>query len=150
MTIDEQLFPTKACCPFTQYLPSKPDKFGITFWILPEVDSKYCFQIMPYLGQDEERVGALGMHIVMKLSEPLWYKGYNITTNNFFMSAALAEGEDNTHWNHLFSLLRIITTTHKLPGTSQLIILQNRGITSYLVSSEESQDSKLAEHHASW
>ena len=91
MTIDEQLFPTKARCPFTQYLPSKPDKFGIKFWILAEVDSKYCFQIMPYLGRDEERVEALGTHVVMKLSEPLWYKGYNITTDNFFTSAALAK-----------------------------------------------------------
>ena len=83
MTIDEQLFSTKARCSFTQYLPSKPDKFGMKFWILAEVDSKYCFQIMPYLGRDEERVEVLGTHVVMKLSKPLWYKGYNITTDNF-------------------------------------------------------------------
>ena len=27
--IDEQLFPTKSRCRFTQYIPNKPDKFGI-------------------------------------------------------------------------------------------------------------------------
>ena len=29
LTIDEQLLPSKARCPFTQYMPCKPDKFGI-------------------------------------------------------------------------------------------------------------------------
>ena len=154
MTIDEQLFPTKARCPFTQYLPSKPDRFGIKFWIFAEVDSKYCFEIMPCLGRDEERVETLGTHVVMKLSEPLWYKGYNITTDNFFYVSSTCKTtspeEDNTRRNHPFSSSRIATTTHTLPGPSQLVILRNRGTTSYSVSSEESQDSELAEHHASW
>ncbi len=28
VTVDEQLFPTKARCRFTQYISNKPDKFG--------------------------------------------------------------------------------------------------------------------------
>ncbi|KAM7388964.1 hypothetical protein PAMP_022965 [Pampus punctatissimus] len=31
ITVDEQLFPTKSRCAFTQYMPKKPDKFGIKF-----------------------------------------------------------------------------------------------------------------------
>ena len=31
LTIAEQLFPCKTRCPFTQYMPNKPDKFGIKF-----------------------------------------------------------------------------------------------------------------------
>jgi hypothetical protein len=31
ITVDEQLFPTKARCRFTQYMPNKPFKFGIKF-----------------------------------------------------------------------------------------------------------------------
>ena len=38
ITIDEQLFPTKARCPFTKYNASKPDKILIKFWLA--VDSK--------------------------------------------------------------------------------------------------------------
>lgn len=34
ITVDEQLFPTKARCRFTQYMPNKPHKFGIKFWRL--------------------------------------------------------------------------------------------------------------------
>ena len=32
ITVDEQLFPTKSRYPFTQYIASKPDKFGVKFW----------------------------------------------------------------------------------------------------------------------
>ncbi|XP_035229961.1 piggyBac transposable element-derived protein 4-like [Stegodyphus dumicola] len=31
ITVDEQLFPSKARCRFTRYMPNKPEKFGIIF-----------------------------------------------------------------------------------------------------------------------
>jgi hypothetical protein len=88
---DEQLFPTKARCRFIQYMPSKPDKYGIKFWILVEVDSKFCLCIIPYLGKDGHRVDNLGTHVIMKLMEPYFGLGYNVTTDNFFTSKLLAE-----------------------------------------------------------
>ncbi|XP_073529685.1 uncharacterized protein [Phyllobates terribilis] len=33
ITVDEQLFPSKPRCPFTQYMPSKPDKYGHKYWL---------------------------------------------------------------------------------------------------------------------
>ena len=83
LTIDEQLFPTKARCRFTQYMPNKPDKFGIKFWVLADVNTKYCLNVMPYLGKDEARVSSLGTHVVMSLMEPYFGRGYNVTTDNF-------------------------------------------------------------------
>jgi len=59
LTVDEQLFPTKARCRFTQYMPNKPDKFGIKFWILADLETKYCLNIIPYLGKNETRVDSL-------------------------------------------------------------------------------------------
>lgn len=91
LTIDEQLFPTKARCRFTQYMPNKPDKFGIKFWILADLQTKYCYAIKPYLGRDETRQDTLGTHVVMSLMEPLFNKGYNLTVDNFFTSKRLAE-----------------------------------------------------------
>ena len=41
ITIDEQLFPTEAKYRFTQYLPNKPDKFGIKVWVASDVQI-YC------------------------------------------------------------------------------------------------------------
>ena len=40
-TVDEQLFPTKATCRFTQYMPNKPDKFEIKFLMTSYVETKY-------------------------------------------------------------------------------------------------------------
>lgn len=92
LTVDEQLYPTKTRCKWTQYMPNKPDKFGIKFWMLAEVETKFCFSVMPYLGRDESRVThSLGTHVVMKLLEPLFDKGYNVTVDNFFTSKELAE-----------------------------------------------------------
>jgi len=71
-------------------MPNKPDKFGIKFWILAELNSKYCLNVKPYLGKDDERVVSLRAHVVLKLMEPYFGRGYNVTMDNFFTSAELA------------------------------------------------------------
>jgi hypothetical protein len=90
LTVDEQLLPSKTRCPFLQYMSNKPDKFGIKFWILAEVETKYCLNIIPYLGKDESRVGSLGTHVVLRLVDPYLNKGYNVCVDNFFTSYQLA------------------------------------------------------------
>ncbi|XP_034015393.1 uncharacterized protein LOC117500737 isoform X2 [Thalassophryne amazonica] len=93
ITIDEQLFPTKTRCCFLQYIATKPDKFGIKFWVACDLKSKYVCNIIPYLGKDPscptgER---LSENVVMKLLEPFMDKGRTVTTNNFFTSLSLAQ-----------------------------------------------------------
>ncbi|XP_071061469.1 piggyBac transposable element-derived protein 4-like [Pseudochaenichthys georgianus] len=93
ITVDEQLFLTKSRCPFTQYMPNKPDKFGIKFWLAADVDSKYMLNGFPYLGKDASRPATqrLGENVVLRLVEPFVGKGRNITTDNFFTSLPLAK-----------------------------------------------------------
>ncbi|KAK2574897.1 hypothetical protein KPH14_012617, partial [Odynerus spinipes] len=92
VTVDEQLFPTKERCRFTQYMPNKPDKFGIKSWLASEVDSKYIINALPYLGKDEDRPPSvpLGEHVVLKLMEPFTGCGRSVTTDNYFTSISLA------------------------------------------------------------
>lgn len=92
ITIDEQLFPTKVRCRFTQYMPNKPDKFGIKFWLASDVDSKYVINAFPYLGKDENRPSSvqLSEYVVLKLIEPFTGSGRTVTTDNFFTSKSLA------------------------------------------------------------
>ena len=92
ITIDEQLFPTKARYPFTQYIASKPDKFGIKFWLAVDAKTKYLVNGFPYLGKDPHRSSSesLSEHVVMTLMEPFLNCGRNVTTNNFFTSLKLA------------------------------------------------------------
>ena len=93
ITIDEQLFPTKSRCRFTQYMPNKPDKFGIKFWLAVDVESKYILNAIPYLGKDESHPSTqrLSDNVVMTLMEPFVNKGRNVTTNYFFTSFLLAK-----------------------------------------------------------
>ena len=71
-------------------MPNKPDKFGIKFWVLDDLKTKYCLNVIPYLGKDESRVSSLGMHVVLSLMEPYFGRGYNVTTDNFFTGLDLA------------------------------------------------------------
>ena len=71
ITIDEQLFPTKGRCPFTQNMSNKPDKFGIKFWMAVD-NTNYFMKGHSYLGKDEHRPANLSLseHVVLKLMEP--------------------------------------------------------------------------------
>jgi hypothetical protein len=93
LTVDEQLLPSKTRCPYTQYMPQKPDKFGIKFWVLCDTETKFVLNSIPYLGRDEFRPSntQLGEHVVMELTKPYYKGGYNVTCDNFFTSAKVAE-----------------------------------------------------------
>lgn len=93
ITIDEQLFPTKARCRFMQFMASKPDKYGQKFWVAVDKDKKYVVNAFPYLGKDDMRPDnqRLGDYIVERLMHPYLNKGRNVTCDNFFTSLKLAE-----------------------------------------------------------
>lgn len=86
ITVDEQLFPTKSRCPFTQYMPDKPGKFGIKFCLAADVETKYMLNGFPYLGRDQ----SLEESVVLKLVDSFLEEGRNVTTTSFFTSLPLA------------------------------------------------------------
>ncbi|XP_072562559.1 uncharacterized protein [Paramormyrops kingsleyae] len=92
MTIDEQLFPTKVRCPFTQYIASKPEKCGIKFWMATDLETKYVCNVSPYLGKDpgRQKGDRLAENVVMSLMEPFLDDGRNVITDNFFTSLSLS------------------------------------------------------------
>ena len=74
ITVDGQLLPCQARCEFIQCMANKPDKlFGLKFWLLVDVQSKYLCNGFPYLGRDETHNGdySLPTAVVMKLVEHL-------------------------------------------------------------------------------
>ena len=73
-------------------MPKKPDKYGIKFWVLVDLETKFCLALKPYTGADPNRAErSLGCHVVMELIQPFSNKGFNITADNFFTSCELAE-----------------------------------------------------------
>ena len=93
ITIDEQLLPFRGRCPFRQYIPKKPHKYGITFWLCADVDSYYVFNAFPYIGRqpDQERQTQIGASVVLELLQPLYGSNRNVTIDNFFTSVPLAK-----------------------------------------------------------
>ncbi|KAL4008950.1 hypothetical protein ACER0C_002802 [Sarotherodon galilaeus] len=93
ITVDEQLFPSKTRCCFLQYIASKPDRFGIKFWVACDLKSKYICNVLTYLGKDPNRPSGerLSENVVMRLMELFLDKGRNVTTDNFFTSLSLAQ-----------------------------------------------------------
>ena len=91
-TIDEQLLSCKCRCQFIQYIPSKPGKSGIKFWVICDTDSNYVLYATPYVGkvEREPEVG-LGEKVVLNLCENYHNSGLNITTDNFITSYSLAK-----------------------------------------------------------
>lgn len=51
LTVDEQLFPYKGRCRFIQYMPSKPDKYGLKFFLLSDVANSYIYNLRMYTGK---------------------------------------------------------------------------------------------------
>ena len=80
LTMDEQLMPLKSRCSFVSFMPNKPDKYGVKFWVLTNVETKYVSNIDVYLGAQEKelRFGApLALSVVVNLCKHIKRKGYN-------------------------------------------------------------------------
>jgi hypothetical protein len=93
VTIDEQLIGFRGKCPFRQFIPTKPDKYGIKLWLCVDANSYYVFDAVPYTGRPpgQDRQRNIGANIVLQLTKPLFGSGRNVTMDNFFTSIPLAK-----------------------------------------------------------
>lgn len=90
VTVDEQLLPFRGRCPFKQYIPSKPAKYGIKIWVVCDSKTFYAYNLEPYVGRDRNNAANIntGEMIVLRLTEGL--NGRNVTCDNYFTSHSLA------------------------------------------------------------
>ena len=91
MTVDECLVAFRGRCPFRQYMPNKPAKYGIKIWAACDAQSSYAWNMQVYTGKSpgEAPEKNQGMRVVLDMAEGL--NGHNITCDNFFTSYALGE-----------------------------------------------------------
>nr|XP_023697146.1 piggyBac transposable element-derived protein 4-like [Paramormyrops kingsleyae] len=83
--------PFRGRCPFRQYIPSKPAKYGIKIWAACDAASSYAWNLQVYTGK---RNGGApeknqGMRVVLDMAQGL--SGHNITCDNFFTSHKLGQ-----------------------------------------------------------
>lgn len=93
LTVDEQLVPYRGRCPFKQYMPSKPDKYGMKIWWVCDSESSYPLNGIPYCGKEGNTVTqGLGKKVVESLTEPYQRTNRNVTFDNYFTDLSLAYG----------------------------------------------------------
>ena len=51
LTIDEQLYPYREHTKFTQYIPSKPTKYGIKIWWISDAENAYPLKGIIYISK---------------------------------------------------------------------------------------------------
>ena len=86
LTVDEQLMPLKSRCSFITFMPYKPDEYGVKYWVVADVKTKYVSYIDVYLGAQEKEVRRGVPHaesVVVKLNNHIKCKGYNIICDKF-------------------------------------------------------------------
>ncbi|XP_051915601.1 piggyBac transposable element-derived protein 4-like [Hippocampus zosterae] len=91
VTVDERLVPFRGRCPFRQYIPNKPAKYGVKIWAACDARSSYAWNMQIYTGKSASGMAERnqGMRVVLDLTEGL--RGHNITCDNFFTSYALGQ-----------------------------------------------------------
>lgn len=90
ITVDEQLVTFRGRCPFRQYIPTKPGRYGIKFWAICDSVTSYAWKLEVYTGKvGETREKNQGENVVKRLVENIERSGRNITCDNFFTSYSL-------------------------------------------------------------
>jgi hypothetical protein len=86
ITVDEQIFPFRGHTRFTQYIPSKPSKYGIKVFWASNALTGYPLRGIMYTGKlpDGERQTNIGERMVLDLVAPYRNSGRNITCDNCF------------------------------------------------------------------
>ncbi|XP_060809155.1 piggyBac transposable element-derived protein 4-like [Amyelois transitella] len=118
VTIDEKLEAFRGRCGFRQYIPSKPNKYGIKIYALTDAKMFYTTKMEVYVGKQPDgayKVDNSAMALVSRLSEGIYGTGRNITCDNFFTSIPLL---DKFEAEHRLSVLGTIRKNKKeLPKT---------------------------------
>jgi hypothetical protein len=95
VTVDEQLVPFRGRCSFVQYMPNKPSKYGIKFWVLSDVDSRYVLALELYAGKIGNVIQRnLSTNVVLRLIDQLpnnVKQGHNVTYDRYFTNLDLAK-----------------------------------------------------------
>jgi hypothetical protein len=100
-TIDEMIIRYKGTyCPLRQYMPQKPQKWGIKVWYMACSVTKFVWNFALYCGKNEDneevarvarREARLAHKVVLNFAADVQGKGHVISIDNFFTSVRLFE-----------------------------------------------------------
>lgn len=116
LTVDEQMIGWRGRCPFMQFMPKKPDKYGMKLFWICDAKTAYPLSAIPYLGKEGNvrAAAGLGARIVLKLCQPYFGTNRHVTYDNYFGSLDLA---DTLLKNKLTSLATIRKNKKFVPAS---------------------------------
>ncbi len=99
ITVDECLVPFHDCCPFKQYMPSKPAKYGIKIWAACDAQFIYAWNMQVYTGKSPGQAPEKnqGMRVVLDMAEGL--HGHYIICDLFFSHHTPCKVVQTKGWN---------------------------------------------------
>lgn len=92
VTVDEMLPAFRGRCNFRQYIPSKPNKYGIKMFALADAKTFYVHNLEVYLGNQPDgpfKCSNKPLDLVVRLCRPIYGSGRNVTMDNWFTSYEL-------------------------------------------------------------
>ena len=75
--------------PIRQYIKSKPTRYGLKFWALVCSQTRYIYNLIPYLGKSGQVEPTTGESVVLDLIAGLEGRGHTVVCDNFFSSPSL-------------------------------------------------------------
>ena len=98
ISIDEGLIKFNGRLSFKQYMPKKPNKFGIKIWMLADSETYFVPRFQVYLGKrqnadenDPEEARGLGFKVVDFLGKPYYNTYHHFYFDNYFSLVPLLE-----------------------------------------------------------
>ena len=94
LCVDETLYSFRGRSSFRQYMPNKPNRYGLKYWTLVDCSTGYVLSTIPYLGKENEssrRAENVGEGVVLEICKPYYRTGRGVTMDNFFCSIRLAQ-----------------------------------------------------------
>ncbi|KAM3956969.1 piggyBac transposable element-derived protein 4-like [Aphomia sociella] len=92
VTIDEMLLAFRGRCPFRQYLPSKPAKYGLKILAVCDAKTYYTSNLEIYAGKQPDgpyQISNSPSDVVKRLVDPIKGSNRNVVMDNWFMSVPL-------------------------------------------------------------
>ncbi|GLD62735.1 piggyBac transposable element-derived protein 4-like protein [Lates japonicus] len=139
VTVDERLVPFRGRCPFRQYMPSKPGKYGIKIWAACDAKNSYAWNMQIYTGKSASGVPEKnqGKRVVLDMTKGL--QGHNITCDNFFTSYDLGQEllkkkltmVGTVRKNKLELPLALLGTKDRAPLSSKFAFSERTTVVSY-------------------
>ncbi|XP_050509192.1 uncharacterized protein LOC126886348 [Diabrotica virgifera virgifera] len=123
VTIDEKLEAFRGKCSFRQYIPSKPNKYGIKIFAISDAEEFYTSHLEVYVGKQPNgpfEVSTATQDVVERLCAHIYGSNRNVTVDNWFCSVPLADSLKSKK-------LTLVGTIRKNKKQLPLEFVQNNG-----------------------